>query len=193
MGYYKYIRELWKNPKKTFGREYTNLLVKLRKEPSVHRLERPSRIDRARTLGYKAKQGFVVVRVKIRKGGRKRERPSRGRKPSKSGQVKYSSKISLQNIAERRANTKFPNLEVINAYLFAEDGQYKWFEVILVDKNHPAIKKDKDLGWISKPQHRKRVFRGLTSSGKKARGLTHKGRGSEKSRPSVRSKGGRAK
>jgi len=193
MGYYKYIRELWKNPKKSFGRDYTKLLVKLRKEPSVHRIERPTRIDRARSLGYKAKQGFVLVRVKIKKGGRKRERMRKGRKPSKSGQARYSPKISLQNIAERRANTKFSNLEVLNSYNLVEDGSYKWFEVILVDKHHPAIRKDKDVGWIAEPQHRKRVFRGLTSSGKKARGLAHKGRGSEKTRPSVRAKGGRSK
>lgn len=193
MGYYKYIRELWKNPKRSFGRDYTKLLVKLRREPSIHRIDRPSRIDRARSLGYKAKQGFVMARVKIKKGGRKRKRPRRGRKPSKSGQVRYSPKISHQNIAERRTNKKFPNLEVLNSYHFMEDGSYKWFEVILVDKHHPAIKKDKDIGWIAEPQHTKRALRGLTSAGKRSRGLLQKGRGSEKTRPSIRAKKGRGK
>jgi len=37
---------------------------------------------------------------------------------------------------------------------------------------------------IAQKQHHKRVFRGLTSAGKKIRGLRRKGRGAEKVRPS---------
>jgi len=44
-----------------------------------------------------------------------------------------------------------------------------WFEVILVDKNHPNIINDPKINWIV--NQRKRVFRGLTSAGKIARGL----------------------
>ncbi|MEM2338349.1 MAG: 50S ribosomal protein L15e, partial [Candidatus Bathyarchaeia archaeon] len=43
---------------------------------------------------------------------------------------------------------------------------------------------DKDVNWICQKQHRGRVFRGLTSAGKKVRGLRKKGRGAEKARPS---------
>ena len=46
---------------------------------AVHRVSKPSRIERARRLGYKAKQGYVVYRVKVRRGNRKR--------PAKKGVV----------------------------------------------------------------------------------------------------------
>lgn len=38
----------------------------------IHRATRPSRPDKARRLGYKAKQGFVIYRIRVRRGGRKR-------------------------------------------------------------------------------------------------------------------------
>ena len=40
--------------------------------PVIHRCTRPTRPDKARRLGYKAKQGYVVYRVRVRRGGRKR-------------------------------------------------------------------------------------------------------------------------
>ena len=43
-----------------------------RQLPGVIRLNRPSRPDKARRLGYKAKQGFVIYRARVRRGGRKR-------------------------------------------------------------------------------------------------------------------------
>lgn len=147
-------------------------LVEWRKQKSVIRIEKPTRLKRAHTLGYKAKRGFVIVRVRVRKGGRRRRLYGRrGRKPKKAGLVKFTPKLSLQAIAEQRANRKFVNLEVLNSYYVAEDGMYKWFEVIMVDPRRPEIAKDKNLKWIVEPQHRKRVYRGLTSAGKKARGL----------------------
>ncbi|MEM5773311.1 MAG: 50S ribosomal protein L15e, partial [Candidatus Aenigmatarchaeota archaeon] len=65
-------------------------LVEWRRKHTVERIEKPSKIDVARALGYKAKPGFVVVRVKVRKGGRKRPRYHRGRKPSKAGMVHFT-------------------------------------------------------------------------------------------------------
>jgi large subunit ribosomal protein L15e len=41
----------------------------------IHRASRPSRPDKARRLGYKAKQGYVIYRVRVRRGGRKRPAP----------------------------------------------------------------------------------------------------------------------
>ncbi len=140
---------------------------KWRKETAVTRLERPGKPARARSLGYKAKQGFVVVRSRIKKGGRRRPNPKKGRKPSKAGRVHFTSSQSLQAIAEKRAARKFPNLEVMNSYYAGEDGQYKYFEIICVDPHHPAIIKDKDISWIC--GQRKRAFRGLTSAAKKSR------------------------
>jgi len=43
-----------------------------RQLPTIHRVSKPSRIDKARRLGYKAKQGYVIYRVRVRRGGRKR-------------------------------------------------------------------------------------------------------------------------
>jgi len=167
---YKYLRKVWKEV--LYSPLFKERLKIWRKEEAVKRIEKPTRLDRARALGYKAKKGFVIVRVRVKKGGRKRRIYGRkGRKPSKMGVVKYTPKKSLRWIAEEKAQRKFPNLEVLNSYWVAEDGKYKWFEVIMVDKNLPDVKKDKHIAWIAEKQHRRRVFRGLTSAGKKARGL----------------------
>ncbi len=166
-GMYQYIRETWQHNKE-LRREH---VIKWAKEPAIVRVERPTRIDRARILGYKAKQGYVIVRVRVRKGSRKREKPSGGRKPSKAGLTQIKKKVSLQRIAEMRAARKYPNLEVLNSYYVGESGMYKWYEVILVDPNHPVIKNDPKINWICRPCNRGRAFRGLTSAGKKGRGL----------------------
>lgn len=141
----------------TFGKEFK---INLRKEPTVIRVEHPSKPAKARMVGYKAKTGYVLVRVKIKKGGRKRHQVHQGRKPSKSGITGFSTSKSLQLIAEERAAKKYPNLEVLNSYYVTADGTQKWFEVILK----------------SMPEKRGRVFHGLTSAGTRMRGLLHKGK-----------------
>jgi len=169
---YRYIALAWKRP---YDGEHGELmkqrLVKWRREPSVVRIEKPTRLDRARSLGYKAKQGVIVVRVRVRKGGRRKPRPDSGRRPKRMGVYGFAPAKSLRLIAEERAARKYPNLEVLNSYYVGEDGRYKWFEVILVDPNHPAIRNDPDLKWVAEKANRRRVFRGLTSAGKKMRGL----------------------
>jgi len=169
MGFYKYLHDLQKDEDNIKEIQKQRLML-WRREPAIVRVEKPTRLARARSLGYKAKQGFILVRVRVRKGGRKRPKPSEGRKPRASGRY-FTPGKSLQLIAEERAQRKYPNLEVLNSYWVGEDGMYKWFEVIMIDKNHPAIRKDKDIKWIREKQHRRRVFRGLTSAGKKVRGL----------------------
>jgi len=144
-------------------------LISWRKESVMVKVEKPTRLDRAHSLGYKAKKGFVIIRARIKKGTRKRETPSGGRKPLKQGRTRISHKMSLQHIVEMRVAKKHPNMEVLNSYYVAEDGQRKWFEVILVDPMHPCIKGDKKLNWIC--DKKRRVFRGLTSNAKKARSL----------------------
>ena len=60
-------------------------------------------------------------------------------------------------------------------------------EVILVDREQ--VSKYKGMEWLAKGKHKGRVFRGKSSSGKRSRGiLTHKGKGAEKLRPSLRAK-----
>ncbi|MEM4733222.1 MAG: 50S ribosomal protein L15e [Candidatus Bathyarchaeia archaeon] len=184
---YKYIAEAWAKPEESFVDEIMQQrLVEWRKQPAIVRIEKPTRLDRARKLGYKAKQGFVVVRTRVRRGGLRKQRPRSGRRPKRMGVAKFKPAKSLRLIAEERAARKFPNLEVLNSYWVGEDGRSKWFEVILVDPNHPVIKADKDVNWIIDKQHNRRVFRGLTSAGTKVRSLHRKGKGAEKVRPSKR-------
>jgi large subunit ribosomal protein L15e len=184
---YKYIAEAWSKPEDSYVDELMRQrLIEYRKQPTIIRIENPTRLDRARKLGYKAKQGFVVARTKVRRGGLRKKRPRAGRRPKRMGVAKFKPGKSLRLIAEERTGKKFPNLEVLNSYWVGEDGRHKWFEVILVDPNHPAIKTDKNVGWIAEKQHHRRVFRSLTSAGKKVRSLRRKGKGAEKFRPSRR-------
>ena len=161
--------------------------MQFRREPVTIRIDRPTRLDKARALGYKAKQGIIVVRQRISRGSHIRPKRYGGRR-SKRATHRVTLRKNYKLIAEERANKKYPNCEVLNSYPAAKDGKYFWYEVILVDKKHPAIVKDKGLGWISEKQHARRVYRGLTSAGSKVRGLRHKGKGAEKARPSRRAK-----
>jgi large subunit ribosomal protein L15e len=184
---YKYIAEEWAKPEKSFVEELMRQrLIEWRKQHTVERIERPTRLDRARKLGYKAKQGFVMARTKVRRGNMRKIRPKAGRRPKRMGVKKFKPAKSLRLIAEERTARKFPNLEVLNSYWVGEDGRSKWFEVILVDPHSPSIMSDKDINWITVPQHKRRVFRSLTSAGKKIRSLRNKGTGAEKVRPSKR-------
>ena len=182
---YKYMAEAWAKPEKSYVKELMRQrLIKWRKQSAIVRIEKPTRIDRARRLGYKAKQGFVIARVRVRRGGLRKKRPKAGRRPKRMGVKKYKPAKSMRLIGEERTAKKFPNLEVLNSYWVAEDGRSKWFEIIMVDPHHPSIEADKGINWITQKQHRKRALRGLTSAGKKIRGLRIKGRGAEKVRPS---------
>ncbi|MCX8205868.1 MAG: 50S ribosomal protein L15e [Candidatus Micrarchaeota archaeon] len=168
MGFYKYMAEAFQKEYKEKSGEYKQRLIKWRSEGPIERVEKPLNIARARTLGYKAKKGYVVVRVRVPKGKRKVPKPVRGRKPSHSGRF-FSAQVSDQMIAEQRANAKFNSLEVLNSYWVGEDGKHKYFEVILVD----PLRKEVCTQAINR---RGRVYRGLTSAGRRARGLRFKGK-----------------
>ncbi|WP_338601164.1 50S ribosomal protein L15e [Sulfolobus tengchongensis] len=167
---YHYIEKTWQSEdwKKSTIRQR---LIEWRREPSIVRISKPTRLNRARSLGYKAKQGFVVVRVRVRRGGLNKPRPNKGRRPKRMGVYGYSPSKGYRWIAEERAARKYPNLEVLGSYYVGEDGLYKYYEIIMVDPSHPVIKSDPNLKWLQDPNNRNRVFRGLTSAGKKARGL----------------------
>jgi large subunit ribosomal protein L15e len=167
MGAYKHIMKTFQAEYKERSQELKGRIVGWRRESSVQRLEKPTNIARARTLGYRAKPGVVVLRVRVRRGLRKREKPSRGRKPSKTGRF-FAYEKSLQSIAEERASRYAINCEALNSYYVGSDGQYKFFEVILLDRDHPGIINSRYKDVIKK---RGRAFRGLTSSGRKHRGL----------------------
>jgi large subunit ribosomal protein L15e len=191
---YAYVREAWKSPKESAVKGLLwERMQKWRREGSVVRVERPTRIDRARALGYRAKQGIVVARVSVRRGGRRKSRYIRGRRTAAMGMRRITAGKSIQRIAEERAARKFPNMEVLNSYWVGEDGRQKWYEVILVDGHHPAIRSDSRLSWIGEPPHRGRAERGKTSAGMKGRGMRKRGKGTEKTRPSIRSHENRVK
>ncbi len=185
---YYYINRAWRNPDPKVLRER---MTEWRKSEAVVKVDKPLRLDKARALGYKDKKGFVVVRVRLKRGGHKKSRPNAGRR-SKRMTVRKTLKVSYQWIAEQRAQKKYTNLEVLNSYPIGKDGIHGFFEVILVDPSKPEIINDRTINWITKPGHRGRVFRGLTSAGKKSRGLKNK-HPTSKVRPSVRAGGRRGK
>lgn len=166
-GLYHYLRKAWKKPDKKVLRER---MVQWRNSNTFTKVDKPLRLDRARALGYKDKKGFVVVRVRLRRGGHRRPRPNKGRR-SKRLHTHKNLKMNYKWIAEQRVARKFTNLEVLNSYLIGKDGIHYFYEVIMIDPEMPEIKNDKTISWITKSENRGRVFRGLTSSGKKARGL----------------------
>jgi large subunit ribosomal protein L15e len=182
MALYQHLAEAWKHPNPQLMRER---MIAWRQENAVVRIGRPTNLITARTKGYRPKGGIILARVRMLRGGRMRPTLRSGRRPKTQRRMKIVNK-SYQTIAEERANKKFRNCEVLNSYFIAQDGRHYWYEVILLDPQHPAVKADPSLSWITRSQHHGRVFRGLTSAGRKSRGLLHKGKGREKIRPSLR-------
>ena len=190
---YDYIGDQWKKPDTSFQSPQQQRLIQWRRDENFLRVEKPLRIDRARGLGYKSKQGYIVVRARVRRGGLRKHTIKGGRKPSSKGIKKITAAKSTQRIAEERTAKHYPNMEVLNSYWIGEDGKHHYYEVILVDPVHPAIMKDPKINWICNTTNKRRVLRGKTSAGQKGRGLRHKGKGAEKIRPSIRAKKSRGK
>jgi large subunit ribosomal protein L15e len=178
---YSYLSEAWKKPTREMLQAR---LIAWRAGNSIVKVDKPLRLDRARALGYKAKKGFVVVRVRVKRGGRKRSRHTHGRK-SRKQHVRKILKMNYRWVAEMRAERNYPNLEVLNSYPIGQDGKYYFFEVIMVDPSKPEIKSDRTLSWIVSPKNHNRAQRGLTSAARKSRGLRSKSH-SLKVRPSLR-------
>ena len=186
--FYKNVSRFRKLNKQASKQLNRGRLITWRKQQSVTKLERPTKLARARSLGYKPKQGIVLVRVRINRGGRRLIPPTKGRRSKRSGVSRITPNQSRQVIAENRAARRFKNMEVLNSYLALQDGKSLYFEVILVDPHHPVIRADKNLNFLSphplkaesnKSRHKGRSLRGLTSAAKKSRGLRNKGKGSE--------------
>ncbi|KAI7735902.1 hypothetical protein M8C21_007398 [Ambrosia artemisiifolia] len=188
-GAYTYVSELWRKKQSDVMRFMQRVRCwEYRQLPSIVRVTHPTRPDKARRLGYKAKQGYVVYRVRVRRGGRKRPVP-KGivyGKPTNQGVTQLKFQRSKRSVAEERAGRKLGGLKVLNSYWLNEDSTYKYFEVILVDPAHAAIRNDPRINWICNPVHKHRELRGLTSAGKKYRGLRGKGHLNHKQRPSRR-------
>ncbi|KAL1789149.1 60S ribosomal protein L15 [Sigmodon hispidus] len=73
MGAYKYIQELWRKKQSDMMRFLLRVCYwQYHQLSELHRAPRPTRPDKARRLGYKAKEGYIIYRIRVRCGGRKR-------------------------------------------------------------------------------------------------------------------------
>jgi large subunit ribosomal protein L15e len=173
MGCYKYLEELYKRKQCDLLRFVLRVRAwQLRQLSAIHRASRPTRPDKARRLGYKAKQGYVIYRVRVKRGGRKKPVPKGATygKPTNMGVSEIKFQRSHQSVAEERVGRKCGGLRVVNSYWICEDGTYKYFEVILVDPAHKAIRNDPRINWICNAVHKHREMRALTSAGRKNKG-----------------------
>ena len=105
------MAKAWSEPESSFvGELMRERLMLWRRQPAVLRIDKPTRLDRARRLGYKDKPGYVVARVRVRRGGLRKPRPRSGRRPKRMGVVRYKPAKSLRLMAEERAVRRFPKL-----------------------------------------------------------------------------------
>lgn len=103
MGAYKYVQELWRKKQSDLLRFLLRVRCwQYRQLNVLHRAPRPTRPDKARRLGYKAKQGFVIYRIRVRRGGRKRKarKGATYGKPTNQGVNELKFQRSLQSVAE---------------------------------------------------------------------------------------------
>ena len=137
--------QLWVNLWKENSPDLRDRVIQWRKQEAATRIEKPSRIQRARRLGYKAKQGIVVIRMRVGTGGMRKQRPRGGRRPKHLGVNRIKADVSMKQVAENRVLEKYPNMKLLGSYFVYKDGMHYWFEVILADPSHPRISKDKEL------------------------------------------------
>ncbi len=183
MGLYKHMKTSFAQGYKERSQLYKDRMTAWRTDPPVKRVDGPTNIARAREVGYKAKEGVIVARVRVRGGKKKRERPGGGRKPSKSGRF-FSPTKSTRSIAEDRAATRFTNTEVLNSYFVGQSGTDLFYEVILLDRSAPQVLADQ--AYRNVVTQKGRTYRGLTYAGRLHRGVARKGYGTIKRRPSKR-------
>merc|ERR1711935_329983 len=174
MGAYKYMQELYRKKQCDVMRFLQRVRCwQYRQLSTIHRASRPTRPDKARRLGYKAKQGYDIYRISMRRGGRKRP-VAKGcpyGKPKPSGPVNQQKpERNLQSIAEERVGRRLKGLRVLNSYWVGQDSTYKYFEVIMIAPHHKAIARDPKVNWMCRPVMKHRELRGLTAAGKRSRG-----------------------
>ena len=134
MGAYSYMK---KSFQESFSQRSPQLRKRIsiwRKQRTIERIDRPSDLPRARALGYKAMRGVYLARVRIRRGKRARDKPDQGRKPGRNVK-RVAPGRPLDYYAMEKAAHRFPNLHAVHAYWVGEDGVFKYYEVILKEKN----------------------------------------------------------
>jgi len=137
--------QVWLKMLKENPMELRQKAVIWRNQNAVTRVEKPSRIARARRLGYKAKQGIIVIRMRVGTGGMRKQRPRGGRRPKHLGVTKIKADVSMKQVAERRVLERYPNMKLLGSYFLYKDGMHYWFEIVLADPSHPRIAKDKEM------------------------------------------------
>ena len=189
MGAYTFMNELWRKK----GSDPMVYIQRLRSWEYRHQkriipITHPTRPEKARRLGYKAKNGFCMFRIRIRRGGRKKpvHRGITYGKPKTAGVLGRKLVKNTRVVAEQRVGNKFGNLRVLNSYWSNQDSMFVWYEVICVDPMHRAIRNDAKINWICNPEHKRRECRGKTSAGRRHRGLRARGHKSNHLRPSKR-------
>mmetsp|Transcript_25812 Transcript_25812/g.51771 ORF Transcript_25812/g.51771 Transcript_25812/m.51771 type:complete len:205 (-) Transcript_25812:1706-2320(-) len=190
MGGTSFINEIWRKKQS----DIMSFLLQIRAWEYRHfstisRIKKPSRPEKAKRLGYKSKQGFIIYRVRVRRGDRKKPVPKgiTSGKPKRHGINQMKFKRNKKSVAEERVGKICRNLRVLNSYWINQDSFFKYFEIILVDPNHKNIRRSFRLNWICSPVSKHRELRGKTSSGRKGRGLRKKGHRANKLRPSIKS------
>ncbi len=186
-GMYHYLGEAWKNQSQELITETRKKMIDWRAGDRIAKIEKPTRLDKARALGYKAKNGILVFRVTLPRGGHERGRPRSKRRGKRQGIDKIL-RMNYRWIAESRVQKAHQNLEVLNSYIIGQDGKFYFFEVIALDRNAPEIKNDPNFAWVFNRVNRFRTLHGKTSAGKKSRGLRHRSH-ELKVRPSLRAWG----
>ena len=137
--------KIWYTMWKDNSPELRQRAILWRKENAVTRVERPSRLLRAKRLGYKAKQGIIVVRMRVGTGGMRKQRPRGGRRPKHLGVTRIKGDDSMKKVAQRRVLERYSNMKLLGAHYLYKNGMHYWYEVILADPSHPRIVKDKEL------------------------------------------------
>ncbi len=163
---YKEMRRSFEESYKRRSALYRQRLAAWNDQAPIVRLAKPTNIARARALGYKAKQGVITVRVRVRGGTKKRHAPGGGRKPSKSGRF-FTRHKSMRAIAEERAARRYINTEVLNSYFAGRAGTYGYYEVIMLDRRSPSVANDAQYSGVTR--RRGRAFRGMSSAGRRHR------------------------
>jgi len=137
--------KIWLQMWKDNSVELRNRVILWRRQNAMTRIDRPSRLLRARRLGYKAKEGIIVVRMRVGTGGMRKQRPRGGRRPKHLGVTRIKADVNMQQVAERHVLEKHRNMKLLGSYFLYKDGKHIWYEVILADPSHPRIAKDKEL------------------------------------------------
>ena len=129
---------MWKNN----SAELREKATLWRKQNAIVRIAKPSRIIRARRLGYKA---IVVIRMRVGTGGMRKQRPRGGRRPKHLGVTRIKAAVSMKQVAERRVLERYRNMKLLGSYFLYKDGMHYWYEIILADPSHKRIAKDKEI------------------------------------------------